>query len=191
MRQAWGEQEMHFEDPYAQKVFNERLGRLTLNRVRKITAFPHKNGHNLDFLFADSTEIEKFEEIKHFVSLNNMNKTFSNCPNLKGTLTIPTSVRSVGGGCFYKTSLIGIEFLSHDFFWYTGMIHSCPLLKWVIMHAPIPPKNTYANPRVFGNEIGQDNWKLYVPDDSVTAYRENVYYSYLGDRIRPISEFKE
>ena len=187
----WGEQELQFADPYAQKVFNERLGRMTMNKVRSVKIFPHKNGHNLDFLFADSSEIQSFEELKYFTSLKHMNKTFSNCPNLSGTLIVPASVEAIGGGCFFKTKLIGIEFLSQKLTWQTGVVMNCPLIKWIIMHAIFPQLNSVHVNKPFGGNIGNDTWKLYVPDSSVSEYRASRDYSYLGERIRPMSEFKE
>lgn len=190
MRQAWGEQEMQFADPYAQKVFNERYGRMTLNKVRSVTIFLNENGYDLDWLFANNENIQSFEELRYFISLKHMNMTFRNCRNLAGTLTIPASVKAIGGGCIFNTKLRGVEFLSQELAWQTDVIFRCPLIRWVIMRAVVPQLNSNSTQRPFGTNIGNSDWKLYVPDDSVSAYRASRDYSYLGDRIRPMSEFK-
>ena len=191
MRQAWGEQELRFADPYAQQVFNERYGRMALNKARSVTNFLNKDGYALDWLFANNENIQSFDELRYFISLKEMNMTFRNCHNLAGTLIIPASVRAIGGACILNTKLTGVEFLSQDFTWQTDVILRCPLIRWVIMRAVVPPLNSHSVKKPFGTGIGNNEWKLYVPDNSVSAYRANEYYSYLGERIRQMSDFNE
>ena len=191
MRQAWGEQEMQFADPYAQQVFNEKYGRMTLNKVRSVKIFLNENGHDLDWLFANNENVQSFEELRYFTNLTKMLMTFRNCYNLAGTITIPASVKVISGACILNTKLTGVEILPQDFVWQTGFINRCPLIRWVIMHAIVPQLNSVSTIKPFGKEIENNEWKLYVPDDSVSTYRASRDYSYLGDRIRPMSEFKE
>nr|DAU26765.1 MAG TPA: hypothetical protein [Caudoviricetes sp.] len=191
MQQAWGEQEMQFADPYAQQVFNERYGRMTLNKARSVTAFLNKDGYNLDWLFANDENIQSFDELRYFISLKWMNMTFRNCPNLVGTLIIPASVMGIGGACIFKTKLTGVEFLAQNFKWNHGAIWECKLLKWIKMHSvEVPQKKTLNNQYPFDSQIMNNTWKLYVPDESVEKYRADHNFQNLGERIRPMSEFK-
>ena len=191
MRQAWEEQELRLADPYAQQVFNERYGRMTMNKARSVTSFLNKDGYALDWLFANNKNIQSFDELRYFISLKWMNMTFRNCPNLAGTLIIPASVMAIGGACIFKTKLTGVEFLAQNFKWNHGVIWECEQLKWVKMHSvEVPQKNTPNNQYPFDSQIMNNTWKLYVPDESIEKYRADYNFQNLGDRIRPMSEFK-
>ena len=192
MRQAWGEQELYIKDPYAKSVMEERFGKLTLNKVRAVKIMLNNDKRPLDHLFVGSDKLTSFTEIQHFTRLEQMRSTFYNCPNLGGTLTIPASVYYIGGACFFNTQLMGIEFLAQTFKWGHGMIWKCPKLEWVKIHAvEVPQKFTPNNQYMFDFAIPHKTWKLYVPDGSVDKYRTDHNFANLGERIRPMSEFKE
>lgn len=191
MQQTWGEQEMQFADPYAQKVFKERLENLSINNIRSIERMPAANKTLTSGLFVSSTELRSFEELKFFTGLKYLVRDFYNCPNLGGVMIIPASVMTVIGASFFNTQLIGIEFLAQSFKWGHGAIWRCTKLKWVKMHSvEVPQKITANDQYLFDFAITNNNWKLYVPDESIEKYRADHNFQNLGDRIRPMSEFK-
>ena len=60
------------------------------------------------------------------------------------------------------------------------------------MHSvEVPQKNAPNNQYLFDFTLVNNTWKLYVPDGSVEKYRADHNFANLGDRIRPMSEFKE
>ena len=191
MRQTWGEQEMQLADPYAQKVFKERLENLSINNIRSIERMPNANKTLTGGLFVGSTELRSFDELKYFTGLKYLIRDFYNCPNLGGTITIPSSLIEVHGAAIYKTQLTGIEFLSQNFKWGHGAVWECRQLKWIKMHSvEVPQKNVPNNKYLFDSQMINHTWKLYVPDESVNKYKADYNFQNLGDRIRPMSEFK-
>ncbi|WP_315517229.1 hypothetical protein [Hoylesella shahii] len=187
----WGEEEVEISDPTARQVLRERLGRLSLNTIRAVEIMPNGDKRPLGKLFVGSTELKSFEEIKYFTSLKLLDRDFYNCPNLGGVMTIPASVMTIIGASFFNTRLIGIEFLAQSFKWGHGAIWRCKELKWVKMHSvEVPQKKTANDQYRFDFAITNDNWKLYVPDESVEKYRADHNFQNLDDRIRPMSEFK-
>lgn len=192
MLQAWGEQEMQFADPYAQKVFKDRLENLSINNIRSIERMPAANKTLTGGLFVGATGLRSFEEIKYFTGLKYLIRDFYNCPNLGGTITIPSSLIEIIGASIYRTQLTGIEFLSQNFKWGHGAIWECQKLKWVKMHSvEVPQKNVPNNQYLFDFAIRNNTWELYVPDVSVEKYRADYNFANLGERIRPMSEFNE
>ena len=79
-------------------------------------------------------------------------------------ITIPSSVAYIGGNAFN---------------WCSG-------LQWVIVERPTPP--TLAISSAFSNT---GNCPIYVPDESVEAYKAANNWSALADRIKPLSELVE
>ena len=187
----WGEQEVEISDPTARQVLRERLGRLSINTIRAVEIMPNGDKRPLGNLFAGSTGLKSFEEIKYFTSLKRIDRDFYNCPNLGGVMIIPASVMTVIGASFFNTQLIGIEFLAQNFKWGHGAIWRCTKLKWVKMHSvEVPQKMTANDQYLFDFAITNNEWKLYVPDESVEKYRADHNFQNLGERIRPMSEFK-
>lgn len=180
----WGNPEPQLEivDPYARQTL-ERLynGKMSMSNVLRITAL------NSTF---NSPQLRTFEELKYFTNVTSMFRTFSPCINLTGTITVPASVKSISVVCFFQTQLEGIEFLAQDFKWSSLCVRQNKKLKWIKMHSIEPPQKieTYQTP--FAYDSGNDTWKLYVPDTSVEKYKSDANFSNLGDRIRPMSEFK-
>jgi len=187
----WGEEEVEISDPTARQVLRERLGRLSLNTIRSIERMPAANKTLTGGLFVGSTELRSFEELKFFTGLKYLIRDFYNCPNLGGTITIPDSVKEIIGASIFRTQLIGVEFLAQNFKWGHGSIWECKKLEWVKMHSvEVPQKSSPNNQYLFDFAIGNNTWELYVPDASVEKYRADHNFQNLGDRIRPMSEFK-
>lgn len=180
----WGNPEPQLEivDPYASQTL-ERLynGKMSMSNVLRITAL------NSTF---NSPQLRTFEELKYFTNVTSMFRTFSPCINLTGTITVPASVKSISVVCFFQTQLEGIEFLAQDFKWSSLCVRQNKKLKWIKMHSIEPPQKIETNQTPFAYDSGNDTWKLYVPDTSVEKYKSDANFSNLGDRIRPMSEFK-
>ena len=180
----WGnpEQQLNIVDPYARQTL-ERLynGRMTMANVLRITSL------NSTF---NSPQLHTFEELKYFTNVTSMFRTFSPCVNLTGTITVPASVKSISVVCFFQTQLEGIEFLAQDFKWASLAVRQNKKLKWIKMHSIEPPQKIGTNQTPFDFDSGNDTLKLYVPDTSVEKYKSDANFSNLGDRIRPMSEFK-
>lgn len=67
--------------------------------------------------------------------------------------------------------------------------YDCPLLSVVISNALVPPViNEYT---FYGTPIANGGGFVYVPDQSVQAYREASGWSAYADRIRPLSQYVE
>ena len=64
MRQAWGEQEMHFADPELSRVMNEKFGKLTLAKATSIVNLPHVDFTPLNNILTGNDKVKSFEEIK-------------------------------------------------------------------------------------------------------------------------------
>lgn len=182
MRQSWGEQELQFADPYAQKVMRDKYGKLTMNNVRSITM--------LSSVFT-TNDLRSFEELKYFTNVEYLYRTFSPCANLRGVITVPASVKRVSVVCFFQTQLEGIEFLAQDFKWASLSVRQNKNLRWIKMHSVEPPQKMETNKTQFDYDSGNNIWKLYVPDASVEKYKSDDNFSNLGERIRLMSEFNE
>jgi|GEM_PF-2560790 len=182
----WGnpEPQLNIVDPYARQTL-ERLyeGKMSMANVLRITA--------LNSTFNNSPQLRTFEELKYFINVTSMYRTFSYCPNLTGTITVPASVKSISVVCFFQTQLEGIEFLAQDFKWESLAVRQNNNLKWIKMHSIEPPQKIETNRTQFDYDSGNDTWKLYVPDGSVNKYKEDFNFRNLKERIRPMSEFKE
>lgn len=180
----WGnpEQQFNIVDPYARQTL-ERLynGRMTRANVLRITSL------NSTF---NSPQLRTFEELKYFTNVTSLYRTFSPCINLTGIITVPASVKSISVVCFFQTQLEGIEFLAQDFKWASLAVRKNANLKWIKMHSIEPPQKIETNKTQFDFDSGNDTWKLYVPDTSVEKYKSDANFSNLGERIRPMSEFK-
>ena len=70
-----------------------------------------------------------------------------------------------------------------------GFIQGCSAIRRVFMLPVTPP--TSSNNTPFGGSSGfvNANTSIYVPDNSVDAYKANSYFSSVVSRIKPISEY--
>lgn len=76
------------------------------------------------------------------------------------SIIIPEKVTSIGEGAFYKNNL-----------------------QYAIMHAVEPPALTNTN-------AFNQTYPIYVPDESVEAYKSATNWSSYTDRIKPLSEYQ-
>ena len=96
---------------------------------------------------------------------NNANGCFGECKSLVFA-RIPATCIEIGDGAFAGTSL-----------------------RTLIVENTTPPK--LGNRAIYQNPIASGVGFIYVPDASVTAYREASGWSAYADRIKPLSEYTE
>lgn len=109
---------------------------------------------------------------------------FSGCASLAGVITIPNNVTTIGNQAFrdcFRVSAFDIG---------TGLnkidamaLYGCSGLNYVIIRATTPP--TLGNANAF---TSTNNCPIYVPDNSVAAYKAANNWSSLASRIFPISD---
>lgn len=88
--------------------------------------------------------------------------TFANCASLE-TVILPETLESIELSAF----------------------NHCPSLRWIKIYAPTPPAlGDYAF-------LSTNNCPIYVPDESVEAYKAATNWATYADRILPLSEYVE
>lgn len=169
--------------------------------------------------FKGNTVIETFDEFEKFTGVTSITtSTFEDCTNLKN-IDFPNSLTTIGTSALRGvaiTSLVlstGFKSISKrgasnndkleivDFPETTESIGDaafvyCPSLNTVICRAITPPA---LNSNAFGagvsvlaqTPISLGTGYIYVPDASVTAYREASGWSSYADRIKTLSEYIE
>lgn len=156
------------------------------------------------YTFSGCTSLEEFEipsgvtEIKYecfydCTSLSSVtipnsvtrigNEVFTNCSGLT-SIDIPNSVTSIGDAFEKCTSLIsvnigtGITHIEGDAFDY------CTSLTSITIKATTPP----ATSGIFGPFRNTNNCNVYVPDESVDAYKAADKWKMIASRIKPMSQ---
>lgn len=108
------------------------------------------------------------------------NETFGACNSLK-SINLPMSVISIGAGAFSNSGLVSIELSK----FVTDIGNSAFLKCWdlvsISVNALIPPK--------IGSNVftSTKDCPIYVPAESIEAYKTAEYWSDYADRIKAIS----
>ena len=102
-------------------------------------------------------------------------------------LVIPEGVTSIGNSSFQRSALRELD-LPSTITTLGNSVAAQPYEKWlerIIIRAVTPPTITSSS------LSSTNNCPIYVPDDSVDAYKAASNWSALASRIKPLSEFVE
>ena len=158
-------------------------------------------------MFQYNQVISKFSELVNFVQLASIGQNcFLSCSLVE--FELPLSVRSLGTDAFrncsqLKTAILneGLLTMSRSFYLcgrllnitipstVTGLgneaFYNCPALIYIKALPTTPPS-------VSGSWLRYNSTvKIYVPDNSLTAYKEASGWSTYASRILPLSEFED
>ena len=125
--------------------------------------------------------VTSFEEIRYFTNLKTITGFKGNTKMT--TITLPEGVTTLGTECF-RTARIRYLVLPSTI---STLNHQClnPVnyCSYIVFKSINPPS---LNVNAFGLTSG---CKIYVPDDSVNAYKTATNWTNYAARIRPMSEF--
>ena len=111
---------------------------------------------------------------------------FSGCTNLS-LVNLPETLVEIGTAVFNNcTSLEKIEIPENVTTIKDSVFSGCTNLKMAIVNPTTPPT---AGGNMFYNTHA--DLKIYVPNDSVEAYKEATNWSNYADKIHPMSEYAE
>ena len=191
---------VHFDDPEVERIFLANFdkdgdGKISIEEAKEITSI---NG-----LFSNNTKIKSLNALR-YTSLSKYSKSMILGENKIERITLPTSMSNIEWYTFSKgnnylfTNLKEVVLLSFENVpeGFDNEIKECvdypqnvksfgwsqPQLKAkvTIIRAKTPPR--------IGNLALRQNGKLYVPDESVQAYKSDANFSRVADRIFPLSE---
>lgn len=110
-------------------------------------------------------------------------QAFSSCTSLKN-ITLPNNLTTIGNYCFYSTAIKSIVIPANVTSIGQWVFVRCRDLQYIIMEPIVPPS--------LGSKL-HDNATtiryIYVPDESVDAYKSATNWNAHQDNIYPMSEF--
>ena len=194
---------VHFDDPEVERIFLAKFdkdgdGKISIEEAKQITS--------IGTLFVDNAKVKSLNvlaytgitsfsnsQIKDMTSLEEI--TFPNSissiswytfggysilfrPPIKKVIVLENKMTAIPEG-FDKTIKVYVDYpegVMSFGFGVPSLIESCTVIR-----AKTPPVS----------DTGKSGkGKLYVPDESVQAYKESKYFSKVADRIFPLSEYK-
>lgn len=158
-------------------------GELHLNFVTKINLFAFANCTNLTKLFLDKVEVIDGRLDPHYNGGHTYYGTFGGCENVT-EIYLP-SIKTIGVYAFWRNfSLKKIHIGSLCSLIETAAFQGSDIEDFVIesINPPTTKGNTF---------VGCTIEKIYVPDESVEAYKTATNWVMFADRIKPLSEYTE
>lgn len=114
------------------------------------------------------------------------NNTFVSCTNLK-RIVVPSSVTKLGISVFNNCSSLEFADISENVTSIGGsLFNGCSKLKTLILRMPTP--TAWASSTLAGTP---STMSIYVPDESVDAYKNASGWSGYASRFKPISQYVE
>jgi len=136
----------------------------------------------LGTVFRNNSIITVFNEFYNFSSVTSTYETFSSSTIQE--VTFPPNITNVGGYTFYRCSKLRKFILQDKVTSITGNTFQSSTGSIVVIYATNPPTiSSQARSWLRG--------AIYVPDDSVEAYRTANEWSNIASRIVGISEYEE
>ena len=147
---------------------------------------------NMPYLVTLGSAFSNVAKFKRVVSLGSVT-TFGGMNGWKEleSVNIHEGVTNLGfnqwDGVFYDCPKLGPEIvLPSTLTWIAQNVFTkCPSLNTIICKAVTPPE-------IYGNTFSKNmSYKIYVPYQSVEAYKTATNWSAYADRIKPLSEYQE
>lgn len=125
------------------------------------------------------------EEVKSLGMVTSLpQQCFMNCNRLR-SVPLPLGLTTIGSQCFNTCNLQSIDIGENVASIVNSAFEKNTLMEYAICRALTPPQ--LANNYVFAQT---NNCPIYVPDESVDAYKGASYWSNLSSRIKPLSEYQ-
>lgn len=191
---------VHFDDPEVERVFlanfdKDKDGKISIEEAKQITS--------IGTLFVDNAKVKSLNALAYTGITSFLNANIKGMTSLE-EITFPNSITGIGWYTFggYSNNFVppikkviilenkmtnipeGFDKGIKEYVEYPANIKTfgfgVPALtaKCTIIRAKNPPES----------HTGKNgNGKLYVPDESVQAYKEDKYFSIVADRIFPLS----
>ncbi|KGF24872.1 EF-hand domain-containing protein [Prevotella histicola] len=195
---------VHFDDPEVERIFLANFdkdgdGRISFEEAKLIKS--------VDNLFVGNREIKSLNSLAYTGITHFINNTVKGMVSLE-EVVLPTSIEYIdwytfGGFNNFEVPLLkrvvvlenkntyiaeGFDNEIKEYVEYPANIKvfgfNVPSLtaKCTVIRAKNPPESHTGK---------SGNGKLYVPDESVQAYKEDKYFSIVADRIFPLSELNK
>lgn len=195
---------VHFDDPEVERIFLANFdkdgdGRISFEEAKLIKS--------VDNLFVGNREIKSLNSLAYTGITSFNNNTVKGMVSLE-EVVLPSSIEYIGWYTFggfdgFEVPLLkrvivlenkntylteGFDIRIKEYVEYPANIKTfgfgVPALtaKCTIIRAKNPPESRTGK---------SGNGKLYVPDESVQAYKEDKYFSIVADRIFPLSELNK
>lgn len=195
---------VHFDDPEVERIFLANFdkdgdGRISFEEAKLIKS--------IDNLFVGNTKVKSLNSLAYTGITSFNNNTVKGMVSLE-EVVLPSSIEDIGWYTFggfngFEVPLLkrvivlenkntylteGFDIRIKEYVEYPANIkkfgYGQPRLtaKCTVIRAKNPPES----------HTGKNgNGKLYVPDESVQAYKEDKYFSIVADRIFPLSELNK
>lgn len=195
---------VHFDDPEVERIFLANFdkygdGRISFEEAKLIKS--------VDNLFVGNREIKSLNSLAYTGITSFNNNTVKGMVSLE-EVVLPSSIEDIGWYTFggfngFEVPLLkrvivlenkntylteGFDIRIKEYVEYPANIkkfgYGQPSLtaKCTVIRAKNPPESHTGK---------SGNGKLYVPDESVQAYKEDKYFSIVADRIFPLSELNK
>ncbi len=129
----------------------------------------------------------RFNEAQLFTRCTNFSFYNKSAVRYIKEITLPNSVTTIGGYWFQDATVLvkvvvpgSVTSMSGE-----GTFRRCPAMQSFICYAETPPTLKYTN------SFSNNSCLIYVPDDSVNAYKTASNWSSYASRIRPLSEYTD
>ena len=134
---------------------------------------------NLYSTFTNCSSLVNAPEIPSGVT--NLQSTFYNCTSLVSVPNIPSCVTNIGTTFYKCSSLVSVPNIPSgvtNMYW---TFYNCSSLKEVTLLPTTPPNYN----SILSGCSSLEN--IYVPDESVDAYKTSTGWSEFADKIKPLS----